>query len=388
MSYDFSRFMNDLTTSSSYSTPVVVSPFKGDLVSSNGTNPTASRSRRKFTAAVLCLIGTFIIGDIDYLTGYRITLLILYLLPVGFAAVYVGPIFAVVLAVLSVVISVCTDFWSGMPVSELNILALNASMVLAVFIIVIGVLHAMNRIFLRLEWSVEQKTQDLLKEMSERGRMEREIIDLSEREQRRFGQELHDVVCQDLASLTIAAHMLKRKLVSVDHAETALARELAHMADRALETTRSVARGFFTAGFDGAGLAEALREIGRRTEEQSNIQCVVRWQKDLTISDEDTVINLFRIAQEAIHNVVKHASASSIKVNVVRGETMLRLTIEDDGQGLPAKNGKDKGLGLRIMAYRAGLIGGEFKMEPGADGGTLVSCEVPVSKLKTHRVGA
>jgi len=351
-------------------------------MSANPSGTIAVKDRKKFTAAVLCLIGTFLIGDVDYITGYQISLLVIYILPVGFATIYVGPAFAILLALLSIAISICTDFWAGMPYSEAPILIWNVMIVLSLFGIVIGLLHALNRILLRLKASVEQGTRDLLGEMSERGRLEREIIDLSEQERRRFGQELHDTVCQELASVAIAAHMLERKLLAAGHDETGHASEMAYMADRALETTRRVARGFFTAGFDGAGLAEALRETARHTEEQSGISCVVHWQENLTITNEDAVIHLFRIAQEAIHNVVKHAPASHIKVSLERKEEMLQLVIEDDGNRLFLSNGAKKGLGLRIMAYRARLIGGEFKTEHPAEGGTRVVCLVPVEKLK------
>jgi signal transduction histidine kinase len=351
-------------------------------MSANQSGTIVYKVRKKFIAAVLCLIGTLIIGDVDYLTGYQISLLVFYILPVGFATIYVGPAFAVLLAILSIAISTCTDFWAGMPYSEAPIQAWNTSIVLSVFVIVIGLLHGLNRILLRLESSVEQRSRDLLIEMRERGRMEREIIELSERERRRFGQELHDVVCQELAGLAIAAHMLARKLSATEEDGTAHAREIAHMADHALETTRSVARGFFTAGFDGAGLAEALREVARYTADHHRVPCVVHWQENLVITNEDIVIHLFRIAQEAIRNVVKHAAASHIEVSLRLEEKMLRLMIEDDGNGLSVPNGERKGLGLRIMSYRAKLIGGEFKTEHPAKRGTRVVCLVPLEKLK------
>ena len=339
------------------------------------------KNPKKFNAALLSLMALLGIGDIDYLTGYEISLLVFYILPVGFATVYVGPGFAILLAILSVLISICTDFWAGMPYAEFSIMAWNSAIVLSVFFIVVGLLHGLNSIMRRLDLSVQQRTQALLDEMKERGRLEREIIDLSEREQRRFGQELHDVVCQELASTAIAAHMLTRKLMTAEHQETALAREIAQMADHALETTRRVARGFFTAGFDGAGLAEALRETARDIEEKSQISCVVRWQENLTITNEGIVIHLFRIAQEALQNVVKHAAASKIEVSLSREENMLQLMIEDDGSGLSPGNGKKGGLGLSIMAYRASLIGGELKTEPSSQGGARIVCLVPVEKL-------
>ena len=345
------------------------------------SGPKIFKNHKKIAAGLLCLIAIFIIGDVDYLTGYQISLLVYYILPVGFATIYVGPVFAISLAVLSIVISISTDFWSGMPYADTPILIWNTSIVLSVFLIVIGLLHGLYRIMIRLESSVQNKNRALLNEMSERGRLEREIIDLSEHEQRRFGQELHDVVCQELASVGIAAHMLERKLSSLKHEETAHAREIALMADHALETTRSVARGFFTAGFDGAGLEEALRAGARQTEKRSGISCVVHWQENLVIKDEPTVIHLFRIAQEAVQNAVKHAKATHITVRMERKDEMLRLMVEDDGKGLALTKG-EKGLGLRIMAYRAGLIGGEFRMEHSAEGGIRIVCLVPAERLE------
>ena len=352
-------------------------------MSSSRSETLVFKSRKKFTAALFCLIGIFIIGDIDYLTGYRISLLVFYILPVGFATIYVGPAFAILLAILSVAISVCTDFWAGMPSSETPVLAWNVTIVLSVFFIVIALLHTLNRILVQLEASVNDRTNALLNEMKERGRLEREIIDLSEQEQLRLGQELHDVVCQELASLAIAAHMLARKLMATQHEETAHAREIAQLTDRALETTRSVARGFFTTGFDSAGLAEALRETARDLERKSGISCEVRWQENLTITDENTVIHLFRIAREAIQNAVKHSACSQIKLSLERKDGKLRLVVEDNGKGLSPTNRKGKGLGLNIMAYRAGAIGGEIKTEYPASGGTRVIClaTLPKSKL-------
>jgi len=342
----------------------------------------AFKSRRQFNAIILCLIAIFLIGDVDYLTGYRISLLTFYIIPVGVAAIYVGPVFAASLAILSVVISIVTDFWAGMPLSEAWLKFWNGSIALSVYFIVIVLLRVLYRIMLRLESAIEEKTRHLVQEMSERGRLEREIIDLSERQQRRFGQELHDAVCQELTGVTIAAHMLSRKLAGAGHEDASHASELAYMADHALETTRSVARGFFTAGFDSAGLAEALRETARRTEAQNRISCVIRWQENLTISNEDIVIHLFRIAQEAIHNAVKHAAASHLEVSLRSDEKMLQLVIEDDGKGLPPVKNRGKGLGLRIMEYRAGLIGAEFETEQSAKGGMRVVCRVPIDKLE------
>ena len=318
----------------------------------SATKGSSKESRR--TAVWLCLIGILIIGDFDYLTGYKISLLVFYVLPVGFATIFVGPEFGLLLAILSVTISIGTDFWAGMPYSEVATVFWNAGIALLVFCIVIGFLHLFNNILLRLKASIENRTQELLNEMKERGRLEREIIDLSEKEQRHFGRELHDVVCQELTSASIAAHLLARKLLASSNSEAEHARELAQLVDHSLATTRSVARGSFAAGLDGAGLAEALRETARYIEGKNKISCAIRWQGNLAINKAEAVVHLFRIAQEAMSNVVKHAGASHMEVSVSAKDETLRLMIEDNGRGLSPSNKREGGLGLSIMSIAPG----------------------------------
>lgn len=354
---------------------------KGDTSSPRLTWLQKRKGAPRLVYALLCLIALWSIGTIDSMIDYRISLLVLYILPVGFATIYVGPVFAVFLAGLSVVLWKCGDYLAGMPHPGFVILFWNGTIVFTLFVIVIALLDLLRRTLVGLEKTVEERTSQLTHEMGERGRMEREIIELSEKEQQRFGQELHDVVCQELASVAIASHLLTRKLLAQELPEASHAREIAGMADHALAQARSVARGFFTAGFDTAGLEEAMREAARHAAERGKLSCSVRWQENLVISHEDAVINLFRIAQEALQNAIKHAGASQITITMESIDEVLRLIIEDNGKGLDNSSRSTKGLGLSIMAYRAGLIGGEFKIERLAKGGTRVACLVPVEKL-------
>jgi len=102
-------------------------------------------SLKKYNAALLCLIGMLIIGDIDYITGYKISVVVVYILPIGWAAIGVGPAFAVLLAVLSMSISIGSDLWAGLPYSELPTQLLNASIALTVFFISIALLQVLKR---------------------------------------------------------------------------------------------------------------------------------------------------------------------------------------------------------------------------------------------------
>jgi signal transduction histidine kinase len=342
---------------------------------------TRPKGTRKFLSGLLCMAVLWLIGLIDYCADYRLLFTVLYVLPIGFATVYVNRSYAIVLAVLSVVISTGGDMLGGAPSPGIAIRLWNDGIVVSLFLIVICLLNALHQTLIGLESTVQDRTQALRLEMEERQYLEHETLDLSERERQTFGHELHDVVCQDLTSIAIAGHLLAKKLQAKDLPEAETAREIASMVDCALTKTRSVARGFFTAGFDVMGLAEALRETARNVEERRGVHCQVHWQENLVILNEDVVMHFFRIAQEAIQNAVKHAEPSLIQVSLRCINETVQLAIEDNGKGLSSSEKPAKGLGLRIMAYRAGIIGGELKIESPSSGGTRIVCVIPVEKI-------
>lgn len=336
---------------------------------------------RKASFAIACLLLLTAIGILDFVTGFHISLIVIYMVPIGFATIYVGPRFAIFLAILSVTVWRVSNLLAGQPNYGFVVHAWNCFIIGALFLVFVYLLHSLRGALAGLEAKVKERTEALFEEMRERERLEREILDLTERERQRFGHELHDVVCQELAGIAIASHLLTKKLQASRLPEAENAREIAIMLDRALTKTRSVAGGFFTAGFDVAGLAEALRETARNVEQRSGVSCNVRWQENLVISNEDVVMHFFRIAQEAIQNAVKHAQATCIEVSLKISDGLLQLIIEDNGLGIPARSRSGKGLGLRIMAYRAKIIGGEWKMENRAEGGTRIICSLPVERV-------
>jgi len=352
-------------------------------------------ARYKLAAGLLCLLAVLVIGLIDYVTGYEVSVMVFYAIPVGLAAVYVSPGYAVLLGLAAVTLSRSTDILSGMPYPGHAVFFTNCAIPFAFFLILIAALYLLNQIREGLESTVEQRNRSLLQEMHERGRLERQVIELSEREHRRFGQELHELVTHELASIAIDAHLLARNRFDPREEEAGRAREIALKVDRALTKARNIARGYFTLGFDAAGFAEALREIAHRTQKATNIPCHVHCADDLAIGNEDATIQLFRIAQEAVQNAARHADATQIIITFERRDDQFWLIIEDNGKGLDATtsgptNGtgadakpprKEKGLGLSIMAYRSSLIGGKFLTELCPSGGTRVICTVPAAKL-------
>lgn len=345
-----------------------------------------TKPEARLLSVVLCFLSLCIIGFIDYWADYRLLFTVLYVLPIGFATVNVSRGYAVVLALLSIIFWNGGDILGGAPSPGLAVRLWNDGIVLSLFLIIIFLLDILRWTLVGLEEKVEDRTQALRLEMEERQYLEQETLEISERERQAFGQELHDVVCQELASIGIASHLLVKKLQNRGGREADDAREIAVMVDHALASARSIARGFFTAGFNVSSLAEALREFSRNVQERTGIQCGVEWQDNLVIHNEEVVMHIFRIAQEAIQNAVKHGVPSHINVGLKRTGDVVQLTVEDDGNGF-ASNGKPaKGLGLRIMAYRAGIIGGDLKVDSRPPGGTRVVCTIPAEKIRAENL--
>jgi hypothetical protein len=123
------------------------------MKSSMSARPTGTvfTSQTKLAIAIYCLIGILVIGDLDYITGYQTSILAVYIIPIGFGVIEVGPAFAVLLAIASVLISIASDLWDGIPSSEMPMHLFNKAVALAVFFISIGLLHALKRILLRRE---------------------------------------------------------------------------------------------------------------------------------------------------------------------------------------------------------------------------------------------
>jgi len=214
--------------------------------------------------------------------------------------------------------------------------------------------------------------------VTEQRRLERQILEISDREQARIGQELHDGLCQQLVSLAFDANSLQRELAARNSPQTRTAERIAEFLDQAITEARQLARGLFPIRLDAQGLPSALEELARATRERFGIACRFEPGKAVAVGSKTLATHLYRIAQEAVANAIKHSQASSITLRLQARSGQLELDIQDDGRGfVPAELTESRGMGLHIMDYRARSIGGRFSFEPGAQGGTLVSCCVP-----------
>jgi signal transduction histidine kinase len=205
---------------------------------------------------------------------------------------------------------------------------------------------------------------------SNRRILERALLEISEREQRRIGQDLHDGLCQQLTGIALMVRGLQG---SVGEAARADAAAVLSLINGCIEETRLVTRGLHPVSEELGGLMVGLRELVEGTRSATDIDCCLEVPAALTIRDESTGTNLYRIAQEAMRNAVKHASPQRIAIRIGLVGDQLRLEVEDDGAGIRLVEGR-RGLGLEIMRYRAASIGGSLTITSREGGGTVVRC--------------
>ena len=215
-------------------------------------------------------------------------------------------------------------------------------------------------------------------DISERYQLERQIVELSDHEQAKMGQEIHDGLCQQLVSLTFDANALVRDLASLDRPEAVAARRIALELDQAITEARRLARGLFPLPLDTEGLPGALELLAQTTAGRFRIQCRCESVAPVILRNSAVATHLYRIAQEAVNNALKHGRARSIALRLLTQKEGLELRVEDDGAGMPARKARRTGgMGIQIMLYRARSIGGSLLVRARDFGGTVVSCCVP-----------
>jgi PAS domain S-box-containing protein len=220
--------------------------------------------------------------------------------------------------------------------------------------------------------------QQLQAESDQRKRLETEISRVVEREQLRIGQELHDGLGQQLTGISYLLTALRTNLKNASPARVREVRRLQTMIAQSIEQTRSLARGFYPVELERLGLRPALEEYARHLENSFGVSCIV--QSDGSACDElkgSLAVQLFRIAQEAMHNAAKHAHAKQIVVRLATMKGHLALVVNDDGFGFQPDTGETQGMGIQIMRHRARMIGGSLEILNAPQGGVSVACLVP-----------
>jgi PAS domain S-box-containing protein len=210
-----------------------------------------------------------------------------------------------------------------------------------------------------------------------RKRLEKGILEISDREQGRIGQDLHDGLCQQLVSAAFVGNALEKKLRTKTASESDEASKLCALVDNAITQARNIARGLFPVKLEANGLISALQELAYNISSNFSIRCDFECSEPILIEDNAIATHLYRIAQEATNNALKHAKARQILIELSRSADKICLKIEDDGIGLMEDGGTNHGIGLQIMNYRAQVIGGTLATQRGANGGTVIFCSFP-----------
>ena len=213
-------------------------------------------------------------------------------------------------------------------------------------------------------------------DITERSRLQRQILEISDREQARIGQDVHDGLCQQLIGMGFALSGLEESLSTAERQEAATASKLSKLLDEAIDEARRVCRGLYPVRLSTQGLQSALEEMAVGASERYGIRCVCEPEKGAPSCDVATATHLYRIAQEAVNNALKHSGARNICIRFVLVDKEILLEVKDDGKGMGQRQSSSGGMGLHIMEYRARLIGGSVSFESDLTG-TKVTCRLP-----------
>ncbi len=219
--------------------------------------------------------------------------------------------------------------------------------------------------------------QGRVRDISERKQLEREILEASTQERRRIGHELHDGLGQYLAGIAFRAKALEQSLSAAGLPQADEARELATLMSQAISQARILARGMAPVDVEVSGLAAALQNLANESSRFFDTECVIS-SPDPNLKVEAQIgLELYRIAQEAIHNAVRHGEARRIEIGLQRKNHSLQLQIKDDGKGFDPTGHSSPGMGLRVMRYRAESIGASIKILSQPGGGSEICCALP-----------
>jgi signal transduction histidine kinase len=332
-----------------------------------------TRSKPSLAAAAIMIVA--VVGLADYLTGYETFFFIFYLFAVFLSVWFVGVSFGILISALSVTAWISTNIAAGEHYSSYFVPIWNAAIMFVFYLVVVGLLAKLRNSQNELEKRVHQRTAALTKEIHERTRLQNELLEITEREQRRIGHDLHDGLGQHLTGTALAGHVLAQKLADKSLPETAEASRVVELVEEAIELTRSLARGLHPIEMQAGRLADNFQELAASASERLKISCHFECHAAVPLHDVNVATQLYRITQEAITNAVRHGKARHINICLDSADNEIVLTVTDDGTGLPENAPNGNGMGLRIMAYRADMIGATFHIERLSSlNGTRVTC--------------
>jgi signal transduction histidine kinase len=329
----------------------------------------------KWAIQLGCFCLTLLVLWADYALGRQISLALFYCIPVSIMAWFVNPIRAFLLAVFGVVVWVMADSPLGAVFTPWIPLFNGLFRVLfyAFFIaVVVRVKHLQDTLKAR----AEERARALAQQAARNVLLEHDMLEAAAHEQRRIGQDLHDGLCQHLTGTALAGQVLVENLAGGSGVQRQ-ARKIVELIEDGIALARGIAKGLYPIELESDGLMHALQDFTTNTSVLFGVDCRFECQLPVLVENPSTAAHLYRIAQEAVSNALRHGRATAIEVSLEESDSGVRLSVADNGTGLPSPLPLHDGLGLRTMADRARSMGGKFYIHAGALGGAEVICVAP-----------
>jgi len=220
-----------------------------------------------------------------------------------------------------------------------------------------------------------------VRDITERKRLEKEVLEISERERRDIGHTLHDGLSQHLAGIELMSRVLEQNLAKKSKPSAEQAATIAEHVREAIGQTRMIARGLSPVSLESNGLMSALQELANSVGQMFRVECGFKCPKPVLIGDNAVATHLYRIAQEAINNAINHGRAKRVEVELCRVEPgLLRLTITDWGKGFAKEAPSNGGMGLQSMKYRANMLGASLDVRNSDGKGVRVVCTLKLGQ--------
>jgi signal transduction histidine kinase len=245
-----------------------------------------------------------------------------------------------------------------------------------------------------LERRVHERTIDLTVanaelqcQIHERTRLEKELLEIAEKERRRIGFDLHDDLSQKLMGISFMLKALETKATNKELPKVADTRKIQELINEVINHTHNLAHNFSTLDSQGGDLALELKELAGNVKKMFQISCHFSSSGPLPMLQPNATVQLYKIAQEAASNAIKHGLAKNVWISIIAHEDQLVLTIRNDGVPFPVTTGPSDRMGLRIMNSRASMIGASLDIRANGENGTLVSCHLPLDQdCKSNKI--
>jgi len=322
----------------------------------------------------LIVLQIVIVVILDYVTGIETSLSIFYLFPICLATAWFGFAGGAIASGLCTALRFATEIIAIYPHALYPHEWWNISAAFFIFIFIVWLLNTLLALQRELEAKVLQRTSELVVSIADRDRLERALLDATTRERTELGRELHDELGQHWVATALAAQVHAQQTLEPERAHEA--RAIVRWIEEGIAKTRKIARGLLLASIDPQRLPSELEELATASS-RGDILCRFVHRGGPPAIDPAQCAQVFRIAQEAVGNALRHAGCSTITIALTTADRALELTIEDNGSGQAPAADSRRGMGLQIMEQRATFIGAEFGVHRQAGAGTKISCRLP-----------